>query len=67
MKTKLALLVIALFTGSVGYGLYLLDIGSHHQEILWALGSSVAFLVTLLIDVWLFFTIAGEEAYRWNV
>jgi len=51
----------------VGYGLYLLDVGSHHQEIFWALGSSLAFLVTLLIDVWLFFTIAGEEAYQWNV
>ena len=66
MKTKLALLVIALFTGAVGYGLYLLGIGSHHKEILWALGSSVAFLITLLVDVWLFFAIAGEEAYQWN-
>ena len=66
MKTKLALLVIALFTGLIGYGCNLLDIGSHHHEILWALGSSIAFLISLLIDVWLFFAIAGEEAYQWS-
>lgn len=67
MKTKLALLAIAGFT----YGAYLIlnmiGIGEHHTDIVWALASSIAFLSILLIDVWMFFAIAGEEAYRWDI
>lgn len=67
MKTKLALLTIAIFTGAIGYLLYFIGVGDHHFNILWALGTSVVFLIVLLIDVWLFFAIAGEEAYQWKV
>ena len=67
MKTQLALLVIAIFTGAVGFTLYLLGVGDHHFNPIWALGTSVVFLVVLLIDVWLFFAIAGEEAYKWKI
>ena len=67
MKTYLALLAIAAFTSVVGFALYNLGVGDHHTEWLWALGTSVIFLVTLLIDVWMFFAIAGEEAYQWKV
>ncbi len=67
MKTQLALLAIALFTAVVGYVLYTLGVGDHHFEPLWALGTSIIFLIVLLIDVWMFFAIAGEEAYRWKV
>ncbi len=66
MKTQLALLTIAIFTGAVGFVLYIAGVGDHHFEPLWALGTSVVFLVVLLIDVWLFFAIAGEEAYEWK-
>ena len=66
MKTKLALLSILVFTSIVGVILYSLGVGDHHTNLWWALGTSVAFLVTLLIDVWMFFAIAGEEAYQWE-
>ncbi len=67
MKTQLALLAIALFTAVVGYVLYTLGVGDHHFEPLWALSTSIIFLIVLLIDVWMFFAIAGEEAYRWKI
>lgn len=67
MKTKLALLVIAVFTGAVGFVLYLVGVGDHHFEPLWAMGTSIVFLIVLLIDVWMFFAIAGEEAYQWKI
>jgi hypothetical protein len=67
MKTPLAILSIAIFTGIVGYILYALGAGDHHLEPLWALGTSIIFLTVLLIDVWMFFAIAGEEAYRWKI
>ena len=67
MKTKLALLVIAVFTGAVGFVLYMVGVGDHHFEPLWALGTSIVFLIVLLIDVCMFFAIAGEEAYQWKI
>jgi hypothetical protein len=66
MKTFSALVAIAVFTSLVGYALVLLGVEAHHQEPLWAIGTSIVFLVTLLIDVWMFFAIAGEEAYQWE-
>lgn len=67
MKTKLALLVIAAFTYCAYILLDMIGIGQHHTDIIWAAASSIAFLTILLLDVWMFFAIAGEEAYKWNV
>ena len=68
MKTPVALLAITLFTAAVGFILHSgLDVGAHHTDPLWALGTAIVFLVVLLIDVWMFFAIAGEEAYRWKI
>jgi hypothetical protein len=67
MKTKLALLVIAIFTYCAYYILNLIGIGEHHTDIVWAAASSIVFLTILLVDVWVFFAIAGEEAYKWNI
>tara|TARA_R110002096_G_scaffold41901_10_gene113013 strand:- start:2841 stop:3044 length:204 start_codon:yes stop_codon:yes gene_type:complete len=66
MKTLAALFSIALFTSLVGFALVLSGIETHHQHPLWAFGTALVFLVTLLIDVWMFFAIAGEEAYQWE-
>jgi hypothetical protein len=67
MKTPLALLSITIFTGIVGFVLYSVGIGQHHADPLWALATSIIFLTVLLINVWMFFAIAGEEAYQWKV
>lgn len=67
MKTPLALLSIAIFTGIVGFILYSTGVGDHHLNTLWAFGTSIVFLAVLLIDVWMFFAIAGEDAYKWKV
>ena len=67
MKTKLALLVICGFTYCAYIVLNMIGIEEHHTDIVWAAVTSVAFLAILLIDVWMFFAIAGEEAYKWDV
>ncbi len=67
MKTQLALLSIVVFTSAVGIILYFLGVGDHHTNPLWAFGTAVVFLVVLLIDVWMFFAIAKEDAYKWDV
>lgn len=66
MKTFAALLSIAVFTSLVGVVLVKAGVEAHHSDPLWAIGTSIIFLVTLLIDVWMFFAIAGEEAYQWE-
>ncbi len=66
MKTFTALLSIAAFTSLVGVILVALGVEQHHANPLWAIGTSIIFLITLLIDVWMFFAIAGEEAYQWE-
>ena len=66
MKTFSALLAIALFTSLVGVVLVALGVEQHHTNPIWAIGTSIIFLVTLLIDVWMFFAIAGEEAFEWE-
>ena len=65
-RVQLALLAIAIFTGATGYVLYILGVGDYHFNPLWALGTSIAFLIILLIDVWMFFAISGEDAFKWD-
>ncbi|MGH1537963.1 MAG: hypothetical protein ACRBDX_07935 [Gammaproteobacteria bacterium] len=65
-RVQQALLAIVVFTGVTGYILYTLGIGDHHFNPWWALGTSVIFLVILLIDVWMFFAISGEDAFKWD-
>lgn len=65
-KVQQALLAIVAFTGVSGYLLYMFGIGDHHASPVWALGTSVIFLIILLIDVWMFFAISGEDAFKWD-
>ena len=65
-KVQQALLAIVAFTGVSGFILYALGAGDHHTNPLWALVTSIIFLVILLIDVWMFFAISGEDAFKWD-
>ena len=65
-RVQQALLAIAAFTGITGFILYSLGLGDHHANPLWALGTSIIFLIILLIDVWMIFAISGEDAFKWD-
>ena len=65
-KVQQALLAIAAFTSVTGFILYSLGVGDHHFNRLWALGTAIIFLVILLIDVWMFFAISDENAFKWD-
>ena len=67
MRVKIALVVIIMFTYLVYYLLESIGVNAHHDNIVWALMTSIAFLVTLLIDVYLFFAIAKEDAFKWGI
>ena len=48
MRVKIALVVIIMFTYLVYYLLESIGVNAHHDNIVWALMTSIAFLVTLL-------------------
>ncbi|MGB5832131.1 MAG: hypothetical protein WBG92_09100 [Thiohalocapsa sp.] len=54
------------FTAVCVYGLILLGVGEHHQNPVRALGTSLALLSIMVIDVWMFFAIAKDEPFRWE-
>jgi len=66
MASFKAFLAVLVFTALCGYGLVQLGVGDHHADPLWALGTSIAFLTILVIDVWLFFAVAKDEPFRWE-
>ncbi len=66
-RVQQALLAIVGFTGVMGFILHsFVGIGEHHANPIWALGTAVLFLIILLIDVWMFFAISGEDAFKWD-
>jgi len=62
-----AFLAVAVFTALCGWGLVELNVGAHHSDPLWAVGTALAFVTILIVDVWLFFAIAKDEPLRWGV
>lgn len=66
MATYKALFLVAVFTAVCGWGLVQLNVGAHHSDPLWALGTAAAFITILLIDVWMFFAVAKDEPFRWE-
>ncbi|MES9860914.1 MAG: hypothetical protein ABW157_20705 [Candidatus Thiodiazotropha sp. LLP2] len=66
MATYKALFFVLLFTTASGWGLVQLGVGEHHTDPLWALGTSISFIMILLVNVWMFFAIAKDEPFRWE-
>ncbi|MEW8285983.1 MAG: hypothetical protein AB2672_07870 [Candidatus Thiodiazotropha endolucinida] len=66
MATYKALFFVLLFTTASSYGLVKLGVGEHHTDPLWALGTSICFILILLFNVWMFFAIAKDEPFRWE-
>ncbi|NQZ54262.1 MAG: hypothetical protein HRT93_08430 [Piscirickettsiaceae bacterium] len=65
MASFKAIVVMAIWTGIVGYGLY--DIGAleNFRQPLWAVGIGTALLVTHLVNMSIYFKVAGEKPYEW--
>lgn len=57
---------IAIFTAIVVWCALQLNIGEHHTDPLWALGTAVGFLALLITDVALFFGVAKDDPFKWE-
>ncbi len=69
LKATLAMVVWSVL---VGYGLVQLGAGEHFYKgewtlevIIWSLGTALALLIALMVNVWLFLKVGGEDCWRW--
>jgi hypothetical protein len=65
MKNLKAFTIIGLITASVGAVLFALDAHLNYRNILWAVSISVTLLITHVVNMAVYFKVAGEEPYKW--
>jgi hypothetical protein len=65
MKNFKAFTIMSLWTLTIGIILYRIEAHLHFREILWALSLSLVLLVTHMINMIIYFKIAGIDPYKW--
>ena len=65
MKNLKAFTIIGLITVSVGAVLFAFDAHHNYRNIFWALAISVTLLITHVVNMAVYFKVAGEEPYKW--
>lgn len=65
MASFKAVIVMLIFSAAVFFGMNEVGLTEHHSNPVWALGGAVALLVALVINVWFYLKIAGEEPFKW--
>ena len=66
MSSFKGFLAILVWTVIVVFIAELLDIGAHHDNIFWALGTSIAFIIWLVSSVAMFFAVAKDDPFKWE-
>lgn len=65
MASFKAIVVMLIWTAITFYGLYAIGAHENFRNPLWALGTGVALLVIHMVNMALYFKIAGERPYAW--
>lgn len=65
MSSFKGFIAIAILTSLVVWGALDINIGAHHTDPVWALGTAVGFITLLVADVWLFFAVAKDDPFKW--
>lgn len=65
MASFKAIVVMAVWTGLVFYGLYSIGAHENFRDPLWAFGIGVVLLIVHLVNMALYFNVAGEKPYQW--
>ena len=66
MSSFKGFLAIAVWTAIVGFAAVQINVGAHHSDPVWALGTSIAFLIWLVTAVALFFGVAKDDPFKWE-
>ncbi len=65
MASFKAIVVMVIWTALVGYGLYSVGALENFRDPLWALGIGTALLVTHMVNMAIYFKVAGEKPFQW--
>ena len=65
MASFKAIIVMVVWTAIAGYGLFTIGAHEHFRNPMWAVGIAVALLVVHMINMGLYFKIAGERPFEW--
>jgi hypothetical protein len=65
-KSFLALILILIFSSLIFYGLYYFNIYQNFRDPKYALLSGLIILATHLVNMSIYFSIAGNTPYSWN-
>jgi hypothetical protein len=65
MASFKALVVMAIWTGIVAYGLYSIGALENFRNPLWAIGIGTGLLITHLVNMAIYFKVAGEKPFEW--
>ena len=65
MNTFKALILMTLWTAVVGIGLYLLEAHENYQDLVWATGIGLTLLITHMVNMVIYFKVAGDKPYKW--
>lgn len=65
MNTLKAILLMAIWTSILGATLYFFDAHEHYRNILWAIVIGLTLLVTHMVNMFIYFKVAGDKPYKW--
>jgi hypothetical protein len=65
MASFKALIVMVIWTAIAGFGLFIIGAQEHFRNPMWAVGVGVALLTIHMINMALYFKIAGERPFEW--
>lgn len=65
MASFKAIVVMAIWTGIVGYGLFNIGAFENFRQPLWAVGIGTVLLLTHLVNMSIYFRVAGEKPFEW--
>lgn len=40
-------------------------VAEHFRDPLWAIGTAIFLLITLMVNVWIYFKVAGDYGWKW--
>ncbi len=59
------IVVMLIWSGALGYGLWKLGVQHHFHDPLWAIGTAVALLIGLMVNVVIFSKMHGNRPWEW--
>ena len=65
MASFRAIIVMVMWTAISGYGLFIIGAHEHFRNPIWAISIGIALLAIHLINMALYFKIAGERPFEW--